>query len=59
MLTIRIQDEDKAILESLVERQAAELAHHGVEVSAASVIRSLLRKAADEAGIRSHKAKVK
>lgn len=52
MLSMRLSDEDRALLDELVRRQTAELATRGVEVSVASVLRGLVRQAAVEAGIK-------
>lgn len=57
MMAIRLSDADRAILDALVKRRAAELEPLGVEVTAASVIRSLLRSAAEEQGITAGPAK--
>jgi hypothetical protein len=45
-LTLRISPADRALLDHLVERRAQELANDGVDVSAASYIRGLLRREA-------------
>jgi Arc/MetJ-type ribon-helix-helix transcriptional regulator len=46
-LTIRLSADDKAMLDELVRKRAERLAGEGVEVSASSVIRALIRQAED------------
>lgn len=51
MMAIRLSTEDRQLLNALVERRSEELASTGVEVSAASIIRGLIRQAANDLGI--------
>lgn len=46
MLALRLSSDDKALLDALVAKRAQRLAADGGEVSASSVIRSLIRQAA-------------
>lgn len=47
MLALRLSEADKLLLDELVRSRASRLAHEGGEVTASSVIRSLIRQAAD------------
>jgi hypothetical protein len=49
--TLRLTAHDRALLDELVAREAAELADRGVDVNASSVIRQLIRQAAKAHGI--------
>lgn len=49
-LTLRLTQNDRELLQALVERQAVEMADTGVEVTAASYVRGLIRHAAREKG---------
>lgn len=52
MLALRLSDADKWMLDELVRRRAARLAVEGGEVTASSIIRGLIRQAADAEGIK-------
>jgi hypothetical protein len=51
MMAIRFSEEDRALLAALVRHKAEQLAGEGVEVSAASVLRGLIRQAAADLGL--------
>ena len=46
MVALRLSQEDKALLDALVRKRAERLGGEGGEVSASSLIRSLIRQAA-------------
>ena len=48
MLALRLSHEDKQYLDALVQKRAARLAGEGGTVSASSVIRALIRQAAEQ-----------
>lgn len=52
MLALRLSEADKWMLDELVRARAARLANEGGEVTASSVIRGLIRQAADAEGIK-------
>jgi hypothetical protein len=51
-LTLRLTHDDRLLLERLVELRAAELLEEGVEPSAASYLRGLIRREAASKGLR-------
>jgi hypothetical protein len=51
MLAVRFSEEDRQLLNALIRHKAEQLAGEGVEVTAASVLRSLVRQAAADIGI--------
>lgn len=51
MMAIRLSTEDRNLLDGLVKRRAEEFESAGVEVTASSIIRSLIRRAAREVGL--------
>ena len=58
---LRLTDEDQALLDALVAHEQAALTAQGlaVQMTAADVMRSLLRQAAEARGVTSSKAKSK
>ena len=50
-LTLRLTREERDLLDRLVELRAGELANEGGRVSAASLVRGLIRSAAKSAGL--------
>ncbi len=48
MMAIRLNQLDRGLLEALIQHQSAELAATGAEVTAAGVIRGLIRRAATD-----------
>lgn len=53
MMAIRFSEEDRQLLYALVRHKSDQLAGEGIEVSAASVLRGLIRKAASDLGLSS------
>lgn len=51
MLALRLSREEKDALDEIVRKRAARLAHEGGAVTASSVIRGLIRQAAQAEGI--------
>jgi hypothetical protein len=51
MLALRLSEDDKRCLDALVQKRAARLAAEGGAVSASSVIRALIRQAAEAEGL--------
>jgi hypothetical protein len=51
MMTLRLTSDDRDLLAKLVELDAAELAPQGLEVTAASVVRGLIRREARARGL--------
>jgi hypothetical protein len=49
-LTLRLSPDDRAMLDRLVAHRAAELADEGIEVTAASFVRGLIRREAKARG---------
>lgn len=49
-LTLRLSDQDRALLDRLVADRAAEFAPEGIEVTAASYVRGLIRREAAAKG---------
>lgn len=58
MMAIRFSEEDRQLLDALVRHKAEQLAGEGIDVSAASVLRGLIRKAASELGLSSPPAAI-
>lgn len=56
MLALRLSNEDKALLDALVQKRAQRLAAEGGAVTASSLIRSLIRQAAAEEHIEAESA---
>lgn len=52
MLALRLSESDKWMLDELVRARGARLAQEGGEVTASSIIRGLIRQAADAEGIK-------
>ena len=50
-LTLRLSPDDRAMLDRLVAHRAAELADEGIEVTAASFVRGLIRREAKARGL--------
>lgn len=50
-LTLRLSQEDRSLLDRLVEQRAAELIDDGIEVTAASYVRGLIRREARARGL--------
>ncbi|WP_437928667.1 hypothetical protein WMF37_05205 [Sorangium sp. So ce291] len=50
-LTLRLTHHDRELLQALVELQAAEMSDTGVEVTAASYVRGLIRHEARKKGL--------
>ncbi|XXT20985.1 hypothetical protein WME94_05370 [Sorangium sp. So ce429] len=50
-LTLRLTQHDRELLQALVELQAAEMCDTGVEVTAASYVRGLIRHEARKKGL--------
>ena len=50
-LTLRLSPDDRALLDRLIEHRAAELADEGIEVTAASFVRGLIRREAKARGL--------
>jgi hypothetical protein len=50
-LTLRLSPDDRAMLDRLVAHRAAELAEEGIEVTAASFVRGLIRREAKARGL--------
>jgi hypothetical protein len=50
-LTLRLSPDDRAMLDRLVAHRAAELVDEGIEVTAASFVRSLIRREAKARGL--------
>jgi hypothetical protein len=50
-LTLRLSPDDRAMLDRLVAYRAAELADEGIEVTAASFVRGLIRREAKARGL--------
>jgi hypothetical protein len=50
-LTLRLSPDDRAMLDRLVAHRAAELADEGIEVTAASFVRGLIRREAKANGL--------
>lgn len=50
-LTLRLSHEDRSLLDRLVEQRAAELIDDGIEVTAASYVRGLIRREARARGL--------
>jgi hypothetical protein len=50
-LTLRLSPDDRAMLDRLVAHRAAELADEGIEVTAASFVRGLIRREAKVRGL--------
>ena len=50
-LTLRLSPDDRAMLDRLVADRAAELADEGIEVTAASFVRGLIRREAKARGL--------
>ncbi|MGK3990136.1 hypothetical protein WME99_44240 [Sorangium sp. So ce136] len=50
-LTLRLTQHDRELLQALVELQAAEMSDTGVEVTAASYVRGLIRHEARKKGL--------
>jgi hypothetical protein len=59
VLTVRLSSRDRALLEKLVEKDRAELADRGVEVSLATVMRQMIRQTARARGVAADDAEVK
>lgn len=50
-LTIRITEDERRALDALVARRSAEVTDAGGQISAAGVVRALIRRAAADAGV--------
>jgi hypothetical protein len=50
-LTLRLSPDDRAMLDRLVAHRAAELAEEGIDVTAASFVRGLIRREAKARGL--------
>ncbi len=50
-LTVRLSPDDRAMRDRLVAHRAAELAEEGIEVTAASFVRGLIRREAKARGL--------
>lgn len=59
MMAIRFSEEDRQLLAALVDHKAQQFAGEGIEVSAASVLRGLIRQAASELGLKGSPAPAK
>jgi hypothetical protein len=57
-LTLRLSEQDRDLLDRLVADRAADLAREGIEVTAASYVRGLIRREAEGKGFMSEQPPV-